>query len=68
MIKGYAKRVPEDELVFDDKPLWYLPHHPVFNPNKPGKTRVVFDCTAKFRLLKWFSNRPEVMEGTTLCG
>ena len=49
MIKGHAKRVPEDELIVDDKPLWYLPHHPVFNPNKPGKTRVVFDCAAKFR-------------------
>jgi len=46
--KGYAKRVPEDELAIDDKPLWYLPHHPVFHPNKPGKTRVVFDCAAKF--------------------
>ena len=49
MIKAHAKRVPLDELVIDDKPLWYLPHHPVFNPNKPGKTRVVFDCAAKFR-------------------
>ena len=49
MIKGYTKRVPEDELDVDDKPLWYLPHHPVFHPNKPGKTRVVFDCAAKFR-------------------
>lgn len=47
-MKGYAKRVPEDELDIDDKPLWYLPHHPEFNPNKPGKTRVVFDCAAKF--------------------
>ena len=49
MIKGHAKRVPEDEPVVDDKPLWYLPHHPVFNPNKPRKTRVVFDCAAKLR-------------------
>ncbi|XP_078351492.1 uncharacterized protein LOC144636211 [Oculina patagonica] len=47
--KGHAKRVPENELVVEDKPLWYLPHHPVFHPNKPGKTRVVFDCAAKFR-------------------
>ena len=39
MIKGHAKKVQADELVVDDKPLWYLPHHPVFNPNKPGKTR-----------------------------
>ena len=29
--------------------LWYLPHHRVFNPNKPEKIRVVFDCAAKFR-------------------
>jgi len=41
MIKGHAKRVPQDELVVDDKP--------VFKPNKPGKTRVVLDCAAKFR-------------------
>ena len=47
--KGHAKRVPEKELDARNKPLWYLPHHPVFNPNKPGKTRVVFDCGAKFR-------------------
>jgi len=46
MIKGQAKRIPEDELVINDKPLCYLPHHPVINPNKPGKMRVVFDCTA----------------------
>lgn len=25
---------------------WYIPHHPVFNPNKPCKTRIVFDCVA----------------------
>lgn len=47
--KGHAARVPENELDAKGKPLWYLPHHPVFNPNKPGKTRVVFDCAAKFR-------------------
>ncbi len=29
--------------------MWYLPHHAVFHPNKPGKTRVVFDCAVKFR-------------------
>ena len=23
--------------------VWYLPHHPVFHPQKPGKVRVVFD-------------------------
>ena len=45
--KDHARRVPQNELHAEDKQLWYLPHHPVFN--KPGKTRVVFDCAAKHR-------------------
>ncbi|XP_068704307.1 uncharacterized protein [Montipora foliosa] len=44
--KGHARRVPDHEMNAHDRPLWYLPHHPVFN--KPGKTRVVFDCAAKY--------------------
>ena len=27
---------------------WYLPHHPVLNPTKPGKVRIVFDCAAQY--------------------
>lgn len=47
---GYARRVPCDEQdVGKDTPVWYLPHHPVFHPQKPGKVRVVFDCAAKFK-------------------
>ena len=46
--KGYTQRVPKEELDVDGKPLWYLPHHAVFNPNKPGKLRVVFDCAARY--------------------
>ena len=47
---GYARRVPciEQEAV-KDTPVWYLPHHPVFHAQKPGKVRVVFDCAAKFK-------------------
>ena len=44
--KGYAQQVPKEELDIDGKPLWYLPHHAVFNANKPGKLRVVFDSAA----------------------
>ena len=28
---------------------WYLPHHPVENPNKPGKVRRVANAASKFR-------------------
>ena len=27
---------------------WYLPHHGVYNPKKPGKIRVVLDCGAEY--------------------
>ena len=44
---GHARRVPHKELHVKDRPLWHLPHHHTLN--KPGKTRVVFDCAAKYR-------------------
>ena len=28
---------------------WYLPHHPVVNPNKPGKVRRVCNAVAKYK-------------------
>jgi hypothetical protein len=28
--------------------VWYIPHHGVYHPKKPGKIRVVYDCSAKF--------------------
>ena len=47
--KGYARRVPLEELHPLSKPLWYLPHHAVFQPHKPDKLRAVFDCAACFK-------------------
>lgn len=49
MEKGYAERVPEESNTREDGLVWYLPHHAVINPKKPDKTRVVFDCSAKFQ-------------------
>ena len=49
--EGHAERVPTDELQPGDRPVWYLPHHPVHpvtHPLKPEKVRVVFDCAAQF--------------------
>ena len=44
--KGYARKLEERELA-DSTDCWYLPHHPVFNVNKPNRVRVVFDCAAR---------------------
>ena len=45
---GHDERVPNEELEVKDRPVWYLPHHPVTHPLKPGKVRVVYDCAAKY--------------------
>ena len=28
---------------------WFIPHHGVYHKDKPGKVRIVFDCSAKFK-------------------
>ena len=48
IVKGHAQKVPTEELNLKEQPVWYLPHHPVTHPLKPGKVRVVFDCAAKY--------------------
>nr|XP_046214589.1 uncharacterized protein LOC124041258 isoform X1 [Oncorhynchus gorbuscha] len=44
---GDAEKVSKEEI--NKHPAWYIPHHGVYHPQKPGKIRVVFDCSAKFR-------------------
>lgn len=44
---GHAEVVPNSDIVADE--VWYLPHHGVINPFKPGKVRVVFDASCKFK-------------------
>ncbi|KAK3747784.1 hypothetical protein QZH41_013322, partial [Actinostola sp. cb2023] len=46
--KGYAQKLPNENVYGDVTSGWYLPHHPVTNPRKPEKTRVVFDCAANY--------------------
>ena len=46
--KGFIERVHDFHQNTGGLRLWYLPHHPVVNPKKPEKLRVVFDCAAKF--------------------
>ncbi|XP_055632691.1 uncharacterized protein LOC129773142 [Toxorhynchites rutilus septentrionalis] len=44
--KGYIRKVSQSELVTTSQRVWYLPIFPVFNPNKPGKLRIVWDAAA----------------------
>ena len=46
--KGYAQRMSQEEAKVTTSKTWYLLHHAVLNPNKPGKVRVVFDAASKF--------------------
>lgn len=44
---GDAEKVPKAEL--ENQPAWYIPHHRVYHPHKPGKICVVFNCSARFQ-------------------
>lgn len=46
--KGYARKLTDEETKIRSNKTWYLPHHPVLNPHKPGKVRVVFDAASTF--------------------
>ena len=47
LAKGYAEEVSQEDLHRNDGYVWYLPHHPVVHPRKPGKVRLVYDCAAR---------------------
>ncbi|KAK0146187.1 hypothetical protein N1851_014504 [Merluccius polli] len=46
--KGYAEKVPPQQLRREDGKVWYIPHHGVYHKRKL-KLRVVFDCTSLFQ-------------------
>ena len=48
LAKGYAEKVPSEELKLNDGRVWYIPHHGVYHPQKK-KIRIVFDCSAEFQ-------------------
>ena len=45
---GHARKLNEDESAAPGR-IWYLPHHGVTSPSKPGKVRVVFNCSARYQ-------------------
>ena len=49
IVDGHAERAPKLNFNGDVRTnVWYLPHHGVNHPSKPDKTRVVFDCSARY--------------------
>jgi hypothetical protein len=48
MNTGYAEKIDDQATIRERTKLWYLPHFPVLNPNKPGKLRIVFDFVERF--------------------
>ena len=62
--KGYARRLTRKEASARSNITWYLSHHPVSNPNKPGKVRVVLDADAKFQNT---SLNDHLLQGPDLC-
>ena len=45
ILKGYAR---ESTSAVEVGKCWYLPHHGVYHPNKPGKIRVIFNLSPDF--------------------
>ena len=44
--KGHARKADNNGK---SGKTWYIPHHGVVHPAKPGKVCVVFDCSAEYR-------------------
>ena len=44
--KGYVRAA---KINPPDGRIWYLPHHRIYQPNKPSKLRVVFDSKAELK-------------------
>ena len=46
---GYIRKLDPIEICETrNDPQWYVPHHPVINPNKPGKVRRVCNAASEF--------------------
>ena len=64
--KGYAEKVPKEEVSYNRGNVWYIPHYGVYHPKKPSKIRVVFDCSADYKresLNKHLLTGPDLTNG-----
>ena len=46
--KGYAQLINYEDIETPVGKVWNLPLHGVYHPRKPNKSRVVFDCNARY--------------------
>ena len=47
---NFVRRLDDKEALQTENAMqWYLPHHPVKHPHKPGKVRRVCNASSKFR-------------------
>ena len=77
--KGYVIKVNTHDCTNRSAREWYLPHHPVINPNKPGKFRRILNGAAKFhgssqkssfgwpRFASESAGRPNEIPSTSTC-
>ena len=48
--KGFIEKMSQNYIQENDnKKNWYLPHHPVFHPYKPGKVRRACNAASKYQ-------------------
>ena len=45
--KGHAKKLTTEDMG-ENKHVWYLPHHGVYQPRKQGKLRVIFEGSSRY--------------------
>lgn len=45
--KGYAEKIPAEQISGSDGHVWYIPHHGLYHPKKK-KIRVVLNCMATY--------------------
>ena len=61
--RGYAEKVPAEHIPLNNSQVWYIPYHEVYDPKKPDKIRVVFDCSVEYAgecLNRHFRQGPEL--------
>ena len=62
--RNFVRRLDDTETSETENAMqWYLPHHPVKHPHKPGKVRRVCNAASKF---KGFSLNDKLLSGPDL--